>query len=213
MRDLPWTDSLRQRFLAVWQRSLSADADDAGEVLRLLQDCYGEAHRDYHGPGHVRFCLEQHDQAAPHMARPDEVELAVWFHDAVHRPGFANNEADSAALFRRVAGSAPASRIDRVVSMILDTTHDRAPAQGDGCFMVDIDLAGLGQPWARFIDDSRRIREEQPDLPDALYLAAQQRFLKRLLERPAIYRTSLFRSRYEQRARANIARVFDSRAA
>lgn len=213
MLDVPWSDSLRQRFLVLWQRSLTATAEGAEEVWQVLLQGYGEAHRRYHGPGHIRFCLQQHDRAAPQMAIPDEVELAIWFHDIVHRPGSATNECDSAALFRRIAGPRASPRIDRVAAKILDTTHAHEPSDDDARFLVDIDLASLGQPWSRFADDSRRIREEQAHLSDAAYFAAQQTFLQSLFDRPRIYLTAFFGARYERRARANIERVLNSRAA
>lgn len=213
MLDESWSDSLHQRFLALWQRSLSSAAGGANDVLEILQDCYTEAHRRYHGIGHIQSCLEQHDLAVGGMQEPDEVELAIWFHDAVHRPGSAANEAESASLFRRLAGSRDPARIDRVCHMILDTTHDHPPVSKDGNYMVDIDLASLGQPWARFSSDSALIRAEQPEVSDAAYAIALQRFLQALIGRPSIYRSSLFRMLYEQPARANIQRVLGTRAA
>jgi predicted metal-dependent HD superfamily phosphohydrolase len=213
MLDESWTDSLHQRFLALWQRSLSSASGSAHDVLEILHDCYSEAHRRYHGIGHIQSCLEQLDLAVGGMQQPDEVELAIWFHDAVHRPGNADNEAESAALFRRLAGDQDAARVDRVCHMILDTTHDHPPVSKDGNYMVDIDLASLGQPWARFSSDSELIRAEQPELSDAAYAIALQRFLQALIGRPSIYRSSLFRMLYEQSARANIQRVLSTKAA
>lgn len=213
MLDESWSDSLHQRFIALWQRSLSAPAGATLDVLQCLQDCYSEPHRRYHGLRHIHFCLEQHELASCEMQQPDEVELAIWFHDAVHRPGSGNNEPESAALFRRFAGSGDARRVDRVCEMILDTTHDHPPREKDGNFMVDIDLASLGQPWAGFIDDSQLIRAEQPDVSDAAYAIMQQRFLQALISRPSIYRTSPFRVRYERQARANIERMLSTKAA
>ena len=143
------------------------------------------------------------------MPLPDAVELAVWFHDAVYQPGNNSNEADSAAMFRHAAGAAAPLLVDRVASMILDTTHDHKPTDPNGGFMVDIDLASLGRPWPSFAKDSRLLREEQADVPDTTFFAAQEVFLQKLIERPFLYRTPFFRSRYEQRARANIARALD----
>jgi predicted metal-dependent HD superfamily phosphohydrolase len=204
---------MRQRFLALWQRCLEATADDASNVLQLLEECYGQANRRYHGPGHIRFCLEQYDRAAPQIEASEGIELAIWFHDAVHDPGSPTNEADSADLFRAVAGNRRPPLVERVGEMILETTHAYPPSSADARWLVDIDLAGLGQPWERFAEDARLIRAEHLHLPDAIYRGKQQAFLRALIDRPLVYQTRFFRDRYEQRARANIARILDSQAA
>lgn len=147
------------------------------------------------------------------MRDPDAVELAIWFHDLIHIPGNADNEVRSAGLFRQLAGEVAAERVDRVAAMILDTTHRGLPSDGDAGFMVDIDLASLGQPWSRFFEDSKAIRREQPDLPDPSYRHAQRAFLQHLLARPTIYATGFFRDRYEAVARANVTRLLRSEAA
>lgn len=213
MLDVFWSEGLRQRFLVLWQRCLEANADDASNVLRLLEECYGQDHRRYHGPGHIRFCLEQYEMVASQIAVSEEVELAIWFHDAVHDPNSSTNEADSADLLRAVAGGHRPKLVERVAAMILDTTHAHPPTSADGRYLVDIDLAGLGQPWIRFAEDNRLIRAEQPDLSDAVYRGKQQAFLHALIDRPTVYQTPFFRDRYERRARANIARILDSQAA
>ena len=208
-----WPNGFRQRFLALWQRSLGLSAMRAENALRLLQQAYAEPHRHYHTFEHIRFCLSQFDLVARQMSSPETVELAIWFHDAVHQPGNASNEADSAALFRRMAGTAEPKLVERVASMILDTTHDHEPTEHLGGFMVDIDLASLGRPWADFIKDNRLLRQEQADVPDETYLIAEEVFLEKLLQRSSLYRTPIFRSRYERRARANITRLLEKQAA
>lgn len=209
----PWPNGLRQRFLALWQRSLGPSTCGVAKVVQRLERSYAEPHRRYHTFEHIRFCLTQHDLAAQRMPLPDAVELAVWFHDAVHQPGSHSNEAASAAMFRHAAGAAAPLLVERVASMILDTTHDHKPTDQHGGFMVDIDLASLGRPWPNFIEDSRLLRQEQAGVPDQPYLIAQALFLEKLIHRPYLYRTPFFRLRYERRARANIARLLEKQAA
>jgi predicted metal-dependent HD superfamily phosphohydrolase len=145
------------------------------------------------------------------MRQPDTVELALWFHDVVYEPGSATNEADSAALFRGLAKGADPALVDTVAALILDTRHIAPPGDGDARLLVDIDLAGLGQPWEGFLDDSRALRREQAATADAEYYRGEAAFLGRLLGRKHLYCTDFFRSRYEQRARLNIRRCLDMR--
>jgi predicted metal-dependent HD superfamily phosphohydrolase len=205
--------ALQRRFIALW-RSCSTDDDaSAAAVWRQLSRRYAEPHRHYHCLTHIAFCLEQLDLAATLMDSVQAVELAVWFHDAVYRPGDPDNEAASAALFCEHASSVDPVLVESVATLILDTTHLAAPKTADGRYIVDIDLASLGLPWPRFLRDSEAIREEQPDIADAAYTSAQRSFLKGLLARPALYRTRFFQDRCEARARSNIERTLDGMAA
>jgi len=54
--------------------------------------------RHYHTLGHLEEYFKEFDQARHLAQRAGEVELALWFHDAVYRTWASDNEARSAAL-------------------------------------------------------------------------------------------------------------------
>jgi len=132
------------------------------------------------------------------------VEMALWCHDVIYVPGAKDNEPRSVEWFRYWAGDSIAAT-DRIAGLILDTTHARVPADAAGCLIADIDLAILGYARARFCRDGVQLRAERPDLDDATYDSAERAFLSALLARPRIYHTELFHTRYEARARSNLA--------
>jgi len=202
---------LEARFVALWHQSLPED-DAAGSVWTLLQQRYSESVRHYHNMGHVSFCLEQLDLVYSLLRDPGSVELAVWFHDVVYTPSSPGNEAESADLFRRSATGAATTLVDSVSALILETKHVDQPTDGDACYLVDIDLASLGQPWSWFLRDTQALRREQSATADEEYHRAHAAFLGRLLARPHLYSTEFFRSRYEDRARRNIQRCLKSPA-
>jgi predicted metal-dependent HD superfamily phosphohydrolase len=137
----------------------------------------------------------------------DAVEMAIWFHDVVYAPGAADNEHRSAAFFERAAGASLEPGFIRTVSrLILATTHRGAPRGRDEELIRDIDLAGIGSPWQRFLSDSRSLRAEQAEATDALFYAGKLRFLKALRDRRTIYFTEFFHARFETVARRNIER-------
>ena len=179
----------------------------------MLQAAYGEPHRHYHDIGHIEFCLAQFDRVVDRVQSPAAVELAIWFHDVVHQPGNTDNEVASAALFREWAAGLDPALVDAVTSMIVDTIHRDRPSTADGHYVVDIDLASLGQSWESFQSASEALRLEQDDLSPAAYAAAQHAFLDGLMTRPKIYRTPYFQDRYEGTARANINRMLKNVAA
>ena len=201
---------LRERFVRLWRRYARSDAHtDADDIWRRLEGRYAEPHRHYHDKQHLAHCLEQLDLAAGLIRRPDEVEMAIWFHDVVNQPGRLDNEALSAELFREAASPAlEPTFIAAVEELILITTHKHPPGDPDHQFICDIDLASFGCPWECFLQDSDAVRAEFTG-PDEEYYRGKRVFLEALLERPKIFRTDFFNERYEQQARDNIRRLLE----
>jgi predicted metal-dependent HD superfamily phosphohydrolase len=181
-------------------------------LLNQLVAAYSEPHRHYHTLTHLRDCLQHFDAARPLSQRPDEVALALWFHDAVYEPTRHDNEERSAEWSRQsvlAAGCDPAAA-GRVHAMVLATRHETADADGgdgDTQLLLDIDLASLASAPARFDADNRAIRAEYAHVPEADYRAGRRRILEGFLARPRIYRTGAFHDALETRARENLARA------
>lgn len=72
--------------------------------------------------------------------------------------------------------------------------------------MLDIDLASVGLPWVHFFQDSKNLRAELSGISDKRFFAAKLAFLNDLLQRPRIYFTEFFFTKYEAQARENISR-------
>lgn len=83
----------RRRWQGLWVRLGLAPPD--GAIDALLAE-YEAAHRHYHNLNHVLDCLELLDRHRHLAKRPAEVELAIWFHDAVYDTRRDDNEAASA---------------------------------------------------------------------------------------------------------------------
>jgi len=199
-------NAMRARFLALWSRCGGTCAE---QVYSALANRYAEPARHYHTLQHVRRCLRDLDWARKAIPDTDAdvVELALWCHDVVYTPGAKDNEQRSAEWFRNWAGAGNdgITAVERVTGLILDTSHTGPPADGAGCFAVDIDLAVLGYPHTWFCGDAVHLRAERPDLDDPTYDSAERAFLGTLLARPHIYLTEPFQTRYEARARRNLA--------
>jgi predicted metal-dependent HD superfamily phosphohydrolase len=210
LRHLVRDSLLEARFAKLWARCLLPGfVDNATSVLKGLSARYTEPHRHYHDSGHLAHCLEQLDLAKGSLGAPDEVEMAIWFHDVINEPGQKDNEARSAKYFRDAAdGKMPADFIDRVVDLILVTTHRDAPLDADQRFICDIDLASFGCPWECFMRDTNAVKAEfTGSIED--YYRGKKAFLEQMLRRPRIFLTDFFNSRYEQQSRENIRRLLD----
>lgn len=190
-----------------WQRAwhnLGAAAPD-GLQARLL-DAYAGPQRHYHARQHLEECLAQFDAAIDLAVAPGEVELALWFHDAVYDPRGSGNErlsADWAARELALCGMGE-QVIRRVDELIMATCHTASPNGQDQQLLVVIDLAILGASPERFAEYDRQVKAEYAWVPEALYEAKRKEVLSGFLAHGSIYNTARFRDRYEAQARANL---------
>lgn len=201
-------DTLDQgRWTGLWRR-LDANGDGLS-IFSLLAAAYAEPARAYHTAKHIEDCLAQLDRSRSAAQHPDEVETAIWFHDAVYLPGSPDNEDRSADLARTTLGGSgvPTQLADRVAELILATRHVTIPTEPDAALLCDIDLSILGRTPDAFAEFERRIRREYAWVPEPAYRSARSEILRGFLGRRSIYRTDDFRSRYEGQARQNLERL------
>src|SRR5690606_4689790 len=104
----------RERFEAAL-RAAGAERVESS-VWNELVARYGERRRHYHTLEHVAGCLAGLDAYRVLAERSEEVELALWFHDAVYVPWKSDNEERSAELAERwlEAMGVPSDRRQRI---------------------------------------------------------------------------------------------------
>ncbi|PTT91814.1 N-methyl-D-aspartate receptor NMDAR2C subunit [Pelomonas sp. HMWF004] len=193
----------RIRWRAAWQALV---ATPSGALHAELLARYAEPHRAYHTPQHLAECLALFDEFRALAQRPAEVEIALWFHDAVYDVHRHDNEAVSADWARTAllaAGDAP-DAAERVAALVLATRHSVAPTTPDEQLLVDIDLAILGAAPARFAEYEAQIRVEYGFVPPAVFQEKRGAILAGFLARPVLYGTPALRERFEAVARANL---------
>ncbi len=179
------------------------------DTFVALLRAYGEKHRAYHNAAHIAACLRLLDEVADSAARPREIELALWFHDAIYRPFSSHNEqrsADWAARFLRGC-AAPAAMVERICAMIMATRHSGAVAGGDQALLVDIDLSILGASPDVYAQFEHGVRREYRWVPRWLYRRQRRQLLAGFLARNSIYHCADFRERFEAHARSNLQRA------
>jgi len=192
----------RGRFAAAW-RAVGASHDNASG---WLADRYAEEHRAYHDAEHVAECLAWLDRVRELAERPAELEVALFFHDAIYEPLACDNEARSAEKLRQLAREAkvPAKAVECIVGLIESTaTHDAR--SGDAALLSDVDLAILGASPARYARYEREVRREYAAIDEASYRMGRARVLRGFLERIEIYRTPRLAARLEAQARDNLS--------
>lgn len=184
------------------------------ETLEALRSAYCEKHRHYHTLAHIDHCLTTFDRHRDLARRPEEVEIALWFHDAIYNPLASDNEAKSADwAVRFLAGNQfDEDGTRRVHSLILATVHD-APAQDqDTRLLVDIDLSILGADPDTYGQFEQDVRREYKWIPRPMFKKARRRILRSFLDRPSIFATDAFRQTLEAAARRNVRAAIDALA-
>ncbi len=194
------------RFQQVWQH-ITGDAPRYG-LFDEITSAYGEVSRHYHGTTHLLDCLQQLDRVQHLAEHPHEVELALWFHDAVYDVKAKDNEERSAAWAVRElsASGVVVEVITRIEALILATRHQASPTAADEQLLVDIDLSILGTEQTGYDQYSTNIHAEYAWVPMTDYCRGRAAVLEQFLARPFIYSTPWFRERYEVRARENMQR-------
>ncbi len=197
---------LATRWDALWARLGVVPAPVP--VLHELLAAYAERHRAYHTQAHLRECLRQLDATGADAARADEIELALWFHDAVYAPTKGDNERKSAEWAERAALEAglPREVAGRVRALVLATDHRAAPTDRDAQLICDIDLAILGASPGAFDAYEEQVRREYAWVPGPIFRARRAGILRGFLDRPSIYHTPRFRTALEAAARQNLTR-------
>ena len=186
-----------------------------GGLMNQLVAAYSERHRHYHTLQHLRECLAHAEAVRTLARRPAELDLALWFHDAVYDPQRKDNEERSAQwAHASVLAAGCAQDIgDRVAALVLATRdHVSRNEDADTQLMLDIDLAILGASYARFDEYERQVRTEYAHVDDAAFRGGRTKFVQSMLARPAIYATDVYRGTLEKRARENLPRSVEAMA-
>ena len=194
----------------------TAFAERFPEPARLLRKAYAEPHRAYHTWDHITALLADFTRLRDRFARPDAVEVALYWHDAVYVPRAPDNEAASAAwMVERMQGLVPPATLRDAETIVLATAKHRVPSEAvaglaDDCALfLDMDLAVLGAPEADFDAYDAAIREEFSEIPEPLYLQGRKAIMEGFLQRQRLYLTDTFHETHDAPARANLRRLIE----
>src|SRR5262245_58920648 len=200
------TMALKQRWDATW--GVFGVAPQPTTTYDQLIAAYSESGRYYHSVRHLEECFSQFD-AAKQLARvPAEIEIAIWFHDAVYDTHKNDNEELSAVWAVNVLRSSGLSLAltGRIEELILATKHQTRPYTMDGLLFLDVDLSILGASAERFNEYERQIRDEYAWVPENEFRQGRAKLLREISAREQIYFTEFFQTRLETAARENIKR-------
>jgi len=179
---------------------------DSDDVYNALIEAYSESHRAYHTVEHLTACFAHLDNVRSLCESPDEIELALWFHDAVYKPFSSTNEEDSAAWAQKFLRTQGASEdiISRIDSLIMVTKSHGQTISIDELLMVDIDLTILGTSAEIYGTYEKNIRTEYKKVPKFLFNKKRKEILVEFQNQERIFVHDYFHERLEAQARANL---------
>jgi predicted metal-dependent HD superfamily phosphohydrolase len=201
------------KFAKSWSRAWLGlnNLSNGQNLFQSICSHYAEPARQYHTLQHLGECLDLFESVMDLAIHPAEVEMALWFHDAIYNTASQDNEAQSAQWARAElskAGVLP-EKIDRIQSMIMATCHTALPITIDECLLVDIDLAILGSSAERFAEYEQQIRTEYNFVPETIFNQKRQEILQGFLDRSTIYSTKYFQDKFGLIAQQNIRKSID----
>src|SRR4051812_29571294 len=91
---------MKDRWIKTW-RDLGVDPAPV-EILDALRASYSAPDRHYHDLVHIADCFEKLEGCGGEAERPAEIEMAIFFHDAIYDTHAADNELRSAEWARGV---------------------------------------------------------------------------------------------------------------
>ena len=185
-------------------------AQPSFSIFDKLKQVYTESGRYYHTDKHIADCLTYLQTVHHQATRPAEIEVALWFHDAVYDTRREDNEEQSAEWAITFLGASKVRQavIDRIARLIMVTqTHD--PHNTDAALMADIDLNILGAQPHVFEQYDTDIRREYSWVSHEQFRQGRADVLNSFLERAEIYSTAYFSEKYEQQARLNLRRKIE----
>jgi predicted metal-dependent HD superfamily phosphohydrolase len=194
-------------FLQSWARLNHGLHLQLPDSLRdtLLQH-YREPQRHYHTVQHLAECLQGFECVQDQAQYPAELELALWFHDAIYDVHAHDNEFASASWAVRELEKfgVTAEQSQRIHDLIMATLHTAVPTTPDAQLLVDIDLSILGAEPSRFAEYETQIRREYSYVPAFVFKFKRRELLKKFLKRSQIYTSAYFYLSREQQARQNL---------
>lgn len=194
---------------AKWQQlceHLKLPEQQATSVFLTICESYREKHRIYHTLSHLEYIWQELDTVENQSLIGADMQLAVWYHSIVYRPGRNDNETKSVT---RLQSDGHFLGIDKdVINAASDIILAKVKHQSNGricCdYFLDINMVICGaQPevYQRYVE---AITKENKRVPRFMFRRRRTQFLRQTLSNPKIFLTEHFAKRYEYRARQNL---------
>jgi predicted metal-dependent HD superfamily phosphohydrolase len=175
-----------------------------------IAESYSAKERYYHNIDHIARLFGLLEKHLDLVTQPAVVAFAIIYHDLVYNTSHADNEEQSAARAKEQLQllNVKGHVVENVQQFILATkTHkisDDYLLKDDLALFLDFDLSILGSELEVYEAYRQNIRQEFIQYREPVYKTGRTEALKKLLTKPYLFNTEIFRTAYEQQARMNL---------
>lgn len=204
--------AFRERFGRLCQ-SVACYAGGFSHSLYLNQLIKSYSRRQYHNLDHIMRSLDILDNIKEDLSFREELAYAIFWHDYIMTPYNGQSELlSSVEAIKSIYELDLVLNPDLVADLILETkSTPNTPYKSmiEYNYIFDIDYSIIGTDEETFDQYDNNIEHEYGILFDK---NARAKFLLMLLDpkRP-IFRTELFREKYEKQARNNLTRILNTK--
>lgn len=176
------------------------------ETWKEIENYYSEKHRYYHTLQHIEHLYDFLESKRSDIVDWEVLMWSIFYHDIIYNPSKSDNEEKSAVKMREIATKFGVEKriIEQSYCQILATKKHKITDDNDTALFTDADLAILGSDWNDYAVYAKNIRKEYSIYPDFMYNMGRKKVLKHFLAMENIFKTPIFRTKLEQRARINL---------
>ena len=178
------------------------------DLWKEIEKSYSQKSRKYHNLTHLENMILELENVKDDISDFDVLLFSVFYHDIIYKATSKDNEEKSAEIAKKRLEKINISseKITKIYNQILATKSHKRSDDSDTNFLLDADLAILGQDWDVYENYIHQIRKEYSVYPDFLYNPGRKKVLTHFLKFDEIFKTDYFKEKYEQITRENIQR-------
>jgi len=171
-----------------------------------IEKSYSQKSRQDHNLNHLENMILELEEVKDRISDYDSILFSIFYHDIIYKETSKDNEEKSAELAKTRLEKLNISneKISNIYNQILATKSHKKSENPDTNFLLDADLAILGQDWKIYENYTQQIRKEYSIYPDFMYKPGRKKVLIHFLEFEEIFKTDYFKEKYEEKARENI---------
>lgn len=204
-----------EKLRTIWNELASGYTTDNQLIesqWKEIVEKYADSNRHYHNISHISYMIELAMLYKSEIINFDAVLFAIFYHDIVYSNRRSDNEEKSAnlAVDRMRDIGVPSEMITKCRDLILATKEHKDNGDNDTNYLLDFDLAILGEAPSIYQDYVKKIRKEYSIYPDFLYKKGRKKVLNHFLTLERIFKSSIFYNKYEKQARENLTMELQS---
>ena len=175
------------------------------QLWEQLSNAYETSFRKYHNLTHLEEIFGYYDIYQGSIQNKEALILAIFYHDFVYEVWKKNNEEESAKKVIELLkqNNFPLKQLQTIEDLIICTKHHTS-FTADQSFIIDFDLAILGQSEKNYGEYTQQIRKEYKIVPELIYKKERKKVLQHFLDKKTIFQTTIFQSQFEVQARINL---------